>query len=137
MSVRKGDRTVSDFDVLTLMRNLTKYTIQAVGNENLFPKKSRWVIAQKIANECTDAYSCIMGANSVWIDKNSPDEEKKYRRSLQVQAHSHLQSLLALVDMAYMCYGLNSEKIEYWTQSVRDTDTKLKAWMKSEKQKFS
>lgn len=66
MSVRKGDRSVSNFDVLTLMRNLTKYTIQAVGNENLFPKKSRWVIAQKIADGCTSAYSDIMGANAVW-----------------------------------------------------------------------
>ena len=137
MSVRKGDRSVSNFDVLTLMRNLTKYTIQAVGNENLFPKKSRWVIAQKIADECTSAYSDIMGANAVWIDKDTPIEEKRYRRGLQIQAHAHLQSLLALIDMAYICYGLEGSKIEYWTKSVRDTDTKLKAWMKSEREKFS
>lgn len=136
MSVRKGDRTESSFEVLTLMRNLSQYTIQAVGNERIFPKKSRWVVAQKIAQECIEAYSCIMGANSVWIDKDSPEDEKKYRRSLQIQAHSHLQSLLALVDLAFVVYSFDGNKAEFWTKSVRDTDTKLKAWMKSEKEKF-
>ena len=137
MAVRKGERTESKFTVLTLIRNLTQYTIQAVGNEKLFPKKSRWVIAQKIADECTSAYSDIIGANAIWIDADSPEEDKKYRRSLQLQAHQHLYSLLGLIDIAYVSYGLEGSKIEYWTSLVRDTDSKLKAWMKSEKQKFS
>lgn len=135
MSVRKGDRTQSNFEVLTLMRNLTAYTLKAVGNENLFPKKSRWLIASKIANECTEAYSNVMGANSIWVGDSVPDEDKKHRRSLQLKAHVNLQSMLALVDMAYMTYSLEGDKIEYWAKLIRDADVKLKAWMKSEKNK--
>ena len=137
MSVRKSDRTESKFEVLNLIRQLTQYTIQAVGNEKLFPKKSRWVIAQKIATECTEAYANIMGANAIWVDKDSPEDDKKYRRSLQIQAHGHLHSLLALIDIAYCVYGIEGQKIEYWTTLVRDTDSKLKAWTKAEKQKYS
>ena len=132
MSVRKGDRTESDLEVLNCAKELALYTLRAVKNERLFPKNQRWIMSQKIANECVDAVTLIRMANSVWVDT---DEDYKYRRSLQVQAHAHLGGLFSLVDLAYNFNDIDSAKIEYWTKLIHDTDSKLKSWMKSEKEK--
>ena len=133
MSVRKGDRGESELEVLNKMRELAEYTINTVRNEKNFPKAQRWILSQKIANECLDAMISIRAANSVWV---TSEEDYKYRRKLQTEAHAHLGALLSLIDLAYLTLQLDCRKVEHWTRLVSATDDKLKAWMKAEKQRY-
>lgn len=135
MSVRTGDRSEGKLGVLNEIRKLGEYTIQICRNEKVFPKSSRWVMAKPIVDECIGALSCVRRANAVFVDENHI-EDYKYRRSEQVKAHSHLDAMLSLIDLAYTSFGIEANRIEYWTGLVLYADDKLKAWMKSDKERY-
>ena len=61
----------------------------------------------------------------------------EYRRNQQVQAHSHLEALLSLIDLAYTSFGIESNRVEYWTGLVLKADDRLKNWMKSDKARYT
>lgn len=133
MSVRKGERTEGNLQVLNLSMNLAKYTLQICSNEKVFPKKQRWVTTQKLVNECIDAVSCIRRANSVFVKTT---EDYLYRRSQQIEARAHLSALLTLIDLSYQAFSIESHRIEYWTGLVYDTEEKLRAWTNSDWTRF-
>lgn len=67
MSVRKCDRNEGKLQVLNLSLNLAVYTLQICHNEKVFPKSQRWIMTQRIVNECLDAVTCIRRANAVLV----------------------------------------------------------------------
>ena len=132
MSVRKGDRSQGKLEVLNLAMNLCTHTLQLCRNEKYFPKSQRWLLTQKIANEAIDALSCIRRANATLLDGS--EEHYRYRSGYQTEAHAHLGALYALVDVAFnMNSGLGADQVAYWTELIRNTDDKLKAWIRSDK----
>lgn len=134
MSVRVGDRSEGTLGVLNDIANLGAYTIQICRSEKVFPKSSRWVMAKPIVDECIGALTCVRRANAVFVDTVSDFE---YRRNQQVQAHSHLDAMLSLIDLAYSSFGIESKRIEYWTGLVLKADDRLKSWMKSDKARYT
>lgn len=97
MSVRTSERGEGKLEVLDCARILSEYTVQACMNEKVFPKKSRWVMANRIVNECLDAISDIKKANSIRLENANA-----FQRYLHQQdAYGHLETMLALIDLAY------------------------------------
>ena len=126
MSVRKGDRGEGKLQVLNKARELKKYTLGLIKSEKHFPKST-------IVNEIREACVCIRHANSVFVTN---DEEYTYRRMEQVKAHAHLDALLDLADDAYDAGYISGNQVEYWTGLILKTDDLLKAWIKSDKEKY-
>lgn len=135
LSVRKGDRSEGNLQVLNLIRNLSAYTLQKCRSEKVFPKSSRWVMAKPIMDECINALTCVRRANAVYVGEDA--DAWRYRRNQQVQAHSHLDALLSLIDLAYTSFRIEPKQIEYWTKLAVDADEKLKAWMKADKERYA
>ena len=133
MSVRVGDRNEGTLGVLNDIRILGTYTIQSCKQEKVFPKSSRWIMAKPIVDECISALTCVRRANAVYVQTKF---DYDYRRNNQVQAHSHLDAMLSLIDLAYTSFDIDSKKIEYWTGLILKADDKLKAWMKSDKERY-
>lgn len=133
MSVRDGDRAEGTLEVLNDIRVLGQYTIQKCKSEKIFPKSSRWILAKPIVDECISALSCVRRANAVYVHTKM---DYDYRRNQQVQAHSHLDAMLSLIDLAYNSFSIESKQIEFWTGLVLKADDKLKAWMKSDKERY-
>lgn len=133
MSVRKGDRGEGKLQVLNKARELKKYTLGLIKSEKHFPKSTRWIYASPIVNEIREACVCIRHANSVFVTN---DEEYTYRRMEQVKAHAHLDALLDLADDAYAAGYISGNQVEYWTGLILGTDDLLKAWIKSDKEKY-
>ena len=133
MSVRKGDRGEGKLQVLNKARELKKYSLTIVKSEKNFPKSTRWLYASPIVNEVREACVCIRHANSVYVTNS---EEYKYRRMEQVKAHAHLDALLDLIDDAYDAGYISGDKVEFWTGLILKTDDLLKAWIKSDKDKY-
>lgn len=52
-------------------------------------------------------------------------------------AHSHLDAMLSLIDLAYISFNIEPKRIEYWTGLALHADDKLKAWMKSDKERYT
>lgn len=134
MSVRKGDRGEGKLQVLNKARELKKYTLTIIKNDKRFPKSTRWLYAYPIVNEVRNACICIRHANSVYV---SSDEDYKYRHSEQVKAHASLDALLDLINDAYDAGYIKGEQTEYWTGLILKTDDLLKAWIKSDKEKYT
>lgn len=133
MSVRVGDRTEGTLGVLNEIKVLATYTIQACKQEKVFPKCSRWIMAKPIVDECISALTCVRRANAVLVQTKMDFD---YRRNNQVQAHSHLDAMLSLVDLAYSAFDIETRKVEYWTGLILKADDKLKAWIKSDKERY-
>lgn len=133
MSVRKGDRTSGKLEVLNCISVLSSHTIRTCRSEKVFPKSSRWIMAKPIVDECISAFTCVRRANSVLV-KTQQDYE--YRRSQQVEAHSHLEALLSLIDLAYNAFDIEARRVEYWTGLVLQADELLKSWMRSDKKRY-
>ena len=134
LSVRKGDRSEGTLQVLNDIRILSKYTIDRCRSEKVFPKSSRWVMAKPIMDECIGALTCVRRANAVFVGNEV--DNWRYRRNQQVQAHSHIDALLTLIDLAYTSFNLEPHQVEYWTKLAVEADDKLKAWMKSDKDRY-
>ena len=133
MSVPKGLRKQGDLQVFNCLRILTCYTLHAVGNEKVFPKKTRWILANRIATECVNASVNIKKANTYRLD----DTYAPLRASLQYEARANLEAMLGLLEIAYETYGLETAKVQHWTKLITDTLTTLSAWMKSDKERLS
>lgn len=137
MSVRKGDRGEGKLQVLNKARELKKYTLGLVKNDKHFPKSTRWLYAAPIANEVREACICIRHANAVYVsDDITREDEYRYRRSEQTKAHSHLEALLDLIDDAYDAGYISGSQAEFWTGLTLTTGDKLKAWVKSDKERY-
>lgn len=133
MSVRKGDRGEGKLQVLNKARELKKYSLTIIKSEKNFPKSTRWLYASPIVEEVRAACICIRHANSVYVTN---DEEYKYRRMEQVKAHASLDALLDLIDDAYDAGYITGKQVEFWTGLILQTDDLLKAWIKSDKEKY-
>ena len=133
LSVRKGDRQQGKLEVLNLAMNLCTHTLTLCKNEKYFPKNQRWLLTSKIASEAVDALTCIRRANATLVDGDLIDARYQYRSSQQTEAHAHLGALYALIDVAYnLNDGITDSAVAYWSKLVKDTDDKLKAWIRSD-----
>lgn len=133
MSVRKGERSEGKLQVLNKARELKRYTLGIIRSEKNFPKSTRWLYAYPIAEEIRKACVCIRHANSVFV---TCEEELRYRRVEQTKAHAHLDALLDLIDDVYDAAYITGRQVDYWTGLILQTDDLLKAWMKSDKEKY-
>lgn len=133
MSVPKGKRQEGKLSVLSYARELARHTFTICKNEKCFPKRDRWLLTQDIIRECSGAYIRISRANAVHVRMEG---DYLYRRAQQYEAHSMLEGLLTLMDLAYMALDIPSERIEYWTGLVVKTDKALMAWIRSDERRY-
>lgn len=133
MSVIKAKRSEGKLQVLIQANNLCVYTIQIFKNEKYFPKRDRWIMTQHIVHEALDVLCCIKRANAVNV---ATWEDYKYRRAQQVEAYSHAEALLTLLDVAYITLCIESQRIEFWTGQIISVENLLKKWRESDRKRY-
>ena len=133
MSVKVADRQEGKFEILPKVCEMCAYTINICKNEKNFPKRDRWILTQKIVNEALDVMTCIRRANAVRVIER---EDYTYRRSQQVEALSHAEALMSLIDIAYTTLHIEAERVQYWVRLVLDVEEKLKGWRKSDRERY-
>ena len=133
MSVIKAKRSEGKLQVLLQANNLCVYTVQICKNEKYFPKRDRWIMTQHIVHEALDVLCCIKRANAVNV---ATWEDYKYRRAQQVEAYSHAEALLTLLDVAYITLCIESQRIEFWTGQIISVENLLKKWRESDRKRY-
>ena len=133
MSVPKGARTEGQLQVMIELQALCIYTIQICKNEKNFPKRDRWILTQHIVKHAVDAYSLARQANAVRV---STMEDYKLRREYQIRCRTSLEALLGLIEIAYMCLGLDGSRVEFWTKSVISAESRLSAWRNGDGKRY-
>lgn len=133
MTVVKNKRGESELEVLNKARELAMYTIKICSNEKNFPKRHRWSIINKIVNDAIDVHGNIRKANDIFV---SLDIDYKLRREWQVRAMGCADELLANMDIAYMLFNVNDNRIDHWVGLVKDTKDLLRKWRDSDAKRY-
>lgn len=133
MSVIKAKRQEGKLSVLVKAREMCVYTITVCKNEKNFPKRDRWILTQPIVSEALAIMSCIRRANAVNVETK---EDYIYRRQQQIEAYSRCEAMLTLMEIAYKVLSIDSERIEYWTGLVVETESLLQRWKRSDKERY-
>ena len=132
MSVVESKREEGKFRAATKAKELAVYTIRICSNEKNFPKRYRWCLTNEIVRAALQINCCIEKANSVRY-KNATEGELEIRRKYQTIAIAETYSLANLISIAKILYGLNGDKVEYWTRLVKSVRTLARSWKNSEK----
>lgn len=132
MSVVESKREEGKLRAATKAKELAVYTIRICSNEKNFPKRYRWCLTNEIVRAALQINCCIEKANSVRY-KNATEGELEIRRKYQTIAIAETYSLTNLISIAKILYGLNGDKVEYWTRLVKSVRTLARSWKNSEK----
>ena len=131
MSVVKSKRGVGKMLVVTRSNELAVYTIRICSNEKSFPKRYRWCITNKLVEAALSINNCIVAANSVYV-ADGDDYAYNLRRQYQTKALAETYALLSMIDIAYRTFGIESDRVEFWTRLVHEVQALLRNWRKSD-----
>lgn len=133
MSVPETKRSDGKLKVVTKSRELESYTVRICSNEKNFPKRYRWCVTNKIVDAAIEIANCIEMANSVFV---KTQRDYALRRNYQLKARAHIFSLLSMIDLGYRTFGIESNRVEFWTSLVCDVRKLLDSWIKSEEDRY-
>ena len=129
MSVVKSQRQEGKLAVITKAGELATYSIHICSNEKNFPKRYRWCITSKIVESAINISNYTNMANSVYV---KDENDYLLRKEYQTKALAETYALLNMIDIAYRTFGIDSDRIEYWTRLVSDTQNLIRNWRKKE-----
>lgn len=135
MSVPKSKRSHSDLEVITKANALAAYTVQICSNEKHFPKRYRWCITNKIVETALEISKYTLSANSIYVS-DGDKESWRMRKNFQIVALTDTYALLSLMDIAYRAFGIEGDRMSYWTGLVLEVQTLLRAWKKSDTERY-
>lgn len=133
MSVVNSKRGKSDLEIINKAKELAVYTIKICGNEKNFPKRHRWSITSKIVSGAIDVYGNIRKANEIFVKMKI---DYTIRRKSQNEARGEIDKLLGNMNIAFDLFGVDDDRIDYWTGLVIDVRTLLLSWMKSDYDRY-
>lgn len=137
MSVRKADRERKAYDkmkLITVSNSLVKRTVQILSREDTFPKRSRWLMGQKIADVAQDYHTQLNKANEINCSK--VPELYKDRRRMQYLAYASLMTLDAKMSMAIDCFNINEDRFDAWADDLVDARNLLLAWIRADEKRY-
>lgn len=112
---------------------LTDRILRKVCQEKVFPKRSRWVIAEKIADTAVDYLTAVIEAND---PKVQTQELRDRRYTLQQIALGKLSALDVLLNTAIRVLSLQPENFKDIASRIITCERLLKAWIASDEKRY-
>lgn len=139
MSVPKSRRGESPADYLDLAREIFAFTYRRA---RILPKSYTFYFSLPLYNAAREAYRRVKTANLIYIDEKgkAPEEERRRaitrRRELYEEAQGYYNSMLDILDLAYM--DVNREKLptsvlKEWVTLITDELSQISKIKKSDK----
>ncbi|MBR3278700.1 MAG: hypothetical protein IKG01_07400 [Lachnospiraceae bacterium] len=112
---------------------LVERILRKLCQEKVFPKRSRWVIAQKIADTANEYLTAVIEAND---PKVQTEELRERRFTLQQIALGKLSALDVLINMAIRVLSLKPENFKDIADRIITCEKLLKAWIASDEKRY-
>ena len=113
---------------------LNAYTITAVTNEKVIPKRYRWLFAQKLIDTANDMLTNAIKANSVYVSEPS---DYDLRRTYQKKAYAETCAMLTLIDVAYQTFKtINEHKHTTWIHLILVAQSDLRTWIENDRKRY-
>lgn len=97
--------------VLRETDNITVATLRVLCKEDAFPKRSRWLIAQPIADLINKFHSAVMTANGIKVQSHVEFVE---RHKWQTNAIAYLYAANVKMNLAMTVLNINADRLSSW-----------------------
>ena len=111
----------------------TDHLFRKLCNEQVFPKRSRWLFSGKIADLANDYMTCINLANEIRV---VTPKEREARHYYLTMALARLQALDAKINQAGRVLEINPDTMEFYAGLANECKRLLYSWMNSDNKKY-
>lgn len=112
---------------------LTAETLRTLCRENVFPKRSRWLIAQPIADLINRFHSEVMIANEIKVETHDLMVE---RHKHQTIALAYLEAANIKMSLALTVLDLDADKLEKWAAKFNETRFEVMGWRSGDRRRY-
>lgn len=132
MGVPVNQRKSGRLEVCVAARDLCTYTFRITSNEKKFSLQYSTFI-RRICSIALSIHLKCWKANE--IVANSEDRHRE-RTNLQLQAMDDCTEMMALIDIAYSLFHMESKRVIYWTDLTRSVRNKIVNWKESDIKRY-
>ena len=129
----KEKKYKSELMVVVVAQNLYDETLRLLCKEELFPKKSRWLMAQEIAKTANRFLDMVNYANGIIVDT---PELAKERHNAQRRAVALCKTLNSGMERARRHYNFSADYLKNWTHIYNHEKKLLTGWISSDKKRY-
>ena len=119
--------------ILRKSNEFTDHLFRKLCNEQVFPKRSRWLFSGKIADLANDYMTCINLANEIRV---VTPKEREARHYYQTLALARLQALDAKINQAGRVLEINPNTMEFYAGMVNECKRLIMAWINSDNKRY-
>ena len=108
---------------------LAKKVLDKLCKEKVFPKRSRWIIAKKIADLTVDFHSSVHKANGIKVVTQGERDE---RHKAQTLALANLSALDAELNLAMDVLNINPDDLGDIAELEKTCERVIQGWINAE-----
>ena len=128
MQSRHGELTI-----VCKAKDHVNHTLTLTNNANLFPKKVRFTLCQRMQNLSIQILHDIIAANEIYPQTGG---EAKRRLDLQKEVLTNCKVFLNFLDIALEQGYIDIRRCEYWTGLTTDVKNMAASWRKKDAERF-
>lgn len=112
---------------------LTAETLRTLCRENVFPKRSRWLIAQPIADLINSFHSEMMIANEIKVETRDLMIERYHHQTLAI---AYLEAANIKMSMALTVLDLDADRLEKWAEKFNIARKEVMSWKAGDRRRY-
>lgn len=113
--------------------DLAAHTINLCSNERHFPKRKRWLYADRIVGKALEVNTLIHEANAIY-----PSDKSRLRLRLEYEdrALASIAGLYSLVAIAKRTSDLSLDSVEHWLSLIEEERKLLQGMRSADREKL-
>ena len=131
---KKEKEYKNELMVVVVAQKLYDETLRLLCKEDLFPKKSRWLMGQDIARVANQFLDMVVYANGIIVDT---PELAKERHNAQRRAFALCKTLNSGIERARRHYKFSADNLKNWAHIYNHEKKLLTGWISSDKKRYS
>ena len=129
----KAKKNDNELMVVVVAQGLCDETLRLLCKEELFPKKSRWLMAQEIAKVANQFLDLVVYANGIIVDTPGLALE---RHNAQRRAVAWCKALNSGMERARRHYSFSADYLQNWAHIYNHEMKLLTGWISSDKKRY-
>ena len=134
MSVPEPERHKGRLEVHVKAQFLASYTATILKNKNVFDPDVDTELINRIKCAAYDIYARLWAANKIHAETNTVNRVSRY--SLQEEALSLCDEMMAYIGIAKTVYHLRTKRMKYWSRIITDVRALIQAWKESDVKRY-
>lgn len=134
MPVPEHARGDGEFKVITQCNEICRAVVELLNKESLFPKKTRWMFAGKIADLMNEFHTAVCTANEI---RPKTAAEAADRHRFNTLALAKLKALDSKLNLARDIYAVNPGEFRRFAKLANEEYRILNGLMASDEKRFA